>query len=133
MNSVLKQDMRDAGICVSEGDELQVFDLQLARDFLHFGGYSIGENFHLYEEAKAARGGAPEVGTNAADEAAEAARLQAEQEAEIERIKAEQAAAEAARLQAEQDEAARLQAEQEAAAKAEAERLQAEQDAASKE
>lgn len=50
MYAKLKQDMRSAGVAVSEGDDLATSDLQLARDFLYFNGINIGEEFHRYEE-----------------------------------------------------------------------------------
>jgi hypothetical protein len=49
MNSKLKQAMRDAGICVSDGDTLAQSDLQLARDFLYFRGIELHEHFERYE------------------------------------------------------------------------------------
>jgi hypothetical protein len=51
MYSKLKADMRNAGISVSEGDEINNTDMQLIRDFLFFKGVNIGEDFHRYEEA----------------------------------------------------------------------------------
>lgn len=50
MNAKLKQDMRKAGINVSEGDTLAQEDLQSARDFLYFRGIDIGEHFERYED-----------------------------------------------------------------------------------
>lgn len=123
MHSILKQDMRDAGIAVSEGNELQVFDLQLARDYLHFAGYNLGDEFHKYEAAKAARNGnevpfpvAP-VDTNgeAVTAAAEAEALRLQQEQEAAKAAAEAKAAEEAQRLAQEQEAARVAAEAKAA------------------
>jgi hypothetical protein len=50
MYAKLKQDMRNANIQVSDGDDLRPSDMQLARDFLYFNGINIGEEFHRYEE-----------------------------------------------------------------------------------
>lgn len=118
MYSRLKQDMRDAGISVSEGDDLVATDLQPARDFLFFRGINIGENFHLYEEAIGAV-------DPAAQEAARLAREEAAAQAEQERI-AQEAAAEQERIAQEQAAAAE-QAERERLAALEAAQAAAEQ------
>ena len=81
MYAQLKQDMRDAGISVTEGDDLSAQDMQKARDFLFFRGINIGENFHTYAEASGQR---PAQQDQSQAEAAEQARLQAEAQAEAE-------------------------------------------------
>lgn len=107
MYAKLKQDMRNAGVAVSEGPELAGTDLQKVRDFLFFQGINIGEDFHRYEEVT---GGAPEL-TEEQIAAQEAARLAAEQAAqeeaarqaaEAERVATEEAARQAAEAEAEE-------------------------------
>lgn len=106
MYANLKRDMREAGISVSEGDELAGTDLQLVRDFLFFRGVNLGEDFHRYDEVM---GVAPAVSEDAdaeqaareAAQAAEDARIAAEQ-AELDRVAAEEQAA----REAEADDAA---------------------------
>jgi hypothetical protein len=49
MSQILKQAMRDAGVLVSEGADLEVNDYQSARDFLFFRGINIGEDFYKYD------------------------------------------------------------------------------------
>ena len=102
MYAQLKQDMRDAGISVTEGDDLSAQDMQKARDFLFFRGINIGENFHTYAEASGQR---PVQQDQSQAEAAEQARLQEEEQA---RLQAEAEARELARAQ--EEEQARQQA-----------------------
>lgn len=123
MYEKLKQDMRDAGIDVTDGDALDHTDLQKVRDFLYFRGINIGEHFDRYEEALEAMD--PEVvAAKAAEDkaraeaAAEAKRLadeQAAEQAEKDAEAAKAAAEQAAQEQAEKDaEAARLAEQAEA-------------------
>lgn len=108
MYAQLKQDMRDAGISVTEGDDLSAQDMQKARDFLFFRGINIGENFHTYAEASGQR---PVQQDQSQAEAAEQARLQAEEQARLQaeaEAQAEAAARELARAQ--EEEQARQQA-----------------------
>ena len=113
MYEQLKQDMRDAGIDITEGPDLDASDMQKVRDFLYFRGINIGEHFERYEEAVAAMD--PEV--SAAKAAEDKARAEATAEAAAEQA-AEQAAAEQAA--AEQAAAEQAAAEQAAAEQAEA-------------
>jgi hypothetical protein len=108
MYAKLKQDMRNAGVAVSEGPELAGTDLQKVRDFLFFQGINIGEDFHRYEEVT---GGAPELTEEQIAAQEEAARLAAEQAAqeeaarqaaEAERVATEEAARQAAEAEAEE-------------------------------
>lgn len=109
MYANLKRDMREAGISVSEGDELAGTDLQLVRDFLFFRGVNLGEDFHRYDEVM---GVAPAVSEDAdaeqaareAAQAAEDARIAAEQ-AELDRVAAEEQAAREAEAAAEETQA----------------------------
>ncbi len=141
-DSILKNDMREAGILVSEGDQVLFTDFQLVRDFMYFQGYplSLGEEYHKYPAFKAAlQGESEEVAvvvsdsdsvlvaaaqvTAAAEEAtlasdADAAKAIADAQAEADAaavIAAQEAVAaeEAARVEA--AEVARLAAEEEAA------------------
>lgn len=50
MYSKLKNAMREAGLVISEGEELLVHELQVARDFLFFQGHNLGEEFHKFGE-----------------------------------------------------------------------------------
>ncbi len=61
MYTQLKQAMTAAGITVSEGHELTVADMAKARDFCHFNGHNIGENFHLFGKQEGVTSVAPEV------------------------------------------------------------------------
>lgn len=115
MYANLKRDMREAGISVSEGDELAGTDLQLVRDFLFFRGVNLGEDFHRYDEVM---GVAPSVSEDAAEEqaareaaqAAEDARIAAEQ-AELDRVAAEEQAAREAEAVAEEQAAREAEAD----------------------
>lgn len=140
MYDKLKQDMRDAGVEITDGPDLDASDMQKVRDFLYFRGINIGEQFDRYEEALkdmdpeviAARAAADLA--NAEAQKAEADR-QAAEKAEADATAAEQAEADrvAAEAAAEQAEAERVAAEEAAAAEqaaaeqAEAERLAAEE------
>ena len=128
MYEQLKQDMRDAGIDITEGPDLDASDMQKVRDFLYFRGINIGEHFERYEEAVAAMD--PEV--IAAKAAEDKARAEATAEAADEQAAAEQAAEQAAAEQAaaEQAEAEQAAAEQAAAEQAAAEQAEADDEGA---
>ena len=129
MYEQLKQDMRDAGIDITEGPDLDASDMQKVRDFLYFRGINIGEHFERYEEAVAAMD--PEV--IAAKAAEDKARAEATAEAADEQAADEQAAAEQAAAEqaaAEQAEAEQAAAEQAAAEQAAAEQAEADDEGA---
>jgi len=110
MYSKLKADMRNAGISVSEGDEINNTDMQLIRDFLFFKGVNIGEDFHRYEEAvygnvDKVSADTTEIDNEPEDSADDTEIDQAEEAAEAESEEAESEEAEGPSVDASADEA----------------------------